>query len=371
MNLQENRERNVFNATGTMLSPTAATSFNPEDSSSGWSVKCDMTGTVDYVKYFFDDGTEKTHYSAPFFINGDNSGTYINKLDVLSQQCDEQKIRVNVYTWKGGDKYPCSSTTFTLKAPPTPPAFRRCHLCRNCKSLRFHTTGVFPMPFLATPELAVISRQGDTVLTHEFDNIRYRPGRDFVDAYWLDYPKFVKEVADNGVYMRAKNACGITEWRKCSVGSPIAIDLDNSKEVEHIDGEFYFDLSGNGIAEHLTEWFAPSEGILVDSTYPGFESGELIGWHLYGDLGGLYDDGFDKLALHDFDNDGFVSGDELEGIAIWIDANSNAVLDDGELSELSDHKIESLELAHDDNYVSTAYLSDDETRMTQDLWFAR
>jgi hypothetical protein len=46
---------------------------------------------------------------------------------------------------------------------------------------------------------------------------------------------------------------------------------------------------------------------LVDSTYPGFASGHLIGWHLYGDLADTYDDGFDKLvALHDYNEDGVV-----------------------------------------------------------------
>ena len=369
VNLAENGERNVFNAKGIEL--TGETSFNPQESDRGWSIKCETAGEIHYVKYFFEDGSVNTHYSTPFFINGDNSGTYINKLDSLSNQCGDLTIKVTAHTWTGGDPYPCDTETITLVGPPKAPAFRRCHLCRRCKSLRFHTTGVFPMPFPAVPELAVINRKGETVLTHEFDNIRYRPGRDYVDAYWLDYPKYVKEVADNAVYMRAKNSCGVATWRKCSVGSPIALDLDMSGAVEHIYGEFDFDLSGNGIPEELTEWFAPTEGILVDSTYPGFESGELIGWHLYGDLGGLYDDGFDKLALHDFNNDGVVSGDELEGIAVWTDVNSNAVLDDGELSTLDNYNVTSLTLAHDENYISNATLADGSFMVTQDKWFAR
>lgn len=373
VNLESNGERNVFDADGLEIIPDGpATSFKPEESSKGWSIKCEGEGTVDYVKYTMDGGKVNTHYSAPFYINGDNNGQWINKLDSLSNKCaGDVKIAVTYYTWGGGDKFPCGSFKLKLQTPEKPPAFRRCHLCRRCKSMRFHTTGVFPNPFPGVPQLKVVQRGGRETVRTGLSPIRYRKGQDYVDAYWLEYPKKAKEVADGSVFMRATNGSCASKWRKCSVGSPIALDLDMSGAVEHITGEFDFDLSGNGIPEELTEWFAPTEGILVDSTYPGFDDGTLIGWHLYGDLGGMYDDGFDKLAMHDFNGDGMVSGEELDGIAIWTDANSNAVLDDGELSTLESHGVVSFSLSHDDDYISTATLEDGSEMVTQDLWFAR
>lgn len=351
-----------------------ATMYDPRDSEGGWSIKCEgsETGDIDYVKYTLADGSVNTHYSTPFYINGDNSGTYINKLDSLSETCvGEISIGVQWFTWKGGDDFPCGSFTLKLETPVKPPMFRACHLCRVCKSLRFFTVGTLPNPFPGIPELQVVKRGGEVTVNTGLSPIRYRNGRDFADAYWLEYPDNADKVADGSVFMQAENQGCVSEWRKCSVGSPIALDLDNSGAVEHITGTFDFDLSGNGIPEELTEWFAPTEGILVDSTYPGFNDGTLIGWHLYGDLAGLYEDGFDKLALHDFDGDGVVSGDELEGIAIWTDANSNAALDDGEVSSLASHGVVSLSLSHDENFVSTATLDDGSEMMTRDLWFAR
>lgn len=375
VNLEHNGERKVFDASGVEVSSISntPTMYDPSESSKGWSIKCDMeeTGTIDYVKYTLQDGSVQTHYSKPFFINGDNDGTWINKLDSLST-CGGAEIEVTWYTWSAGDSAPCGTKTLHLATPPPPPEFNRCHLCRRCKSVRMYTPVVFPNPFPAVAHLQVVKRGGIVTATHEFETIRYRAGKKYADSSWLEYPDFANEVEDGSVYTRSENSCGVSSWRKCSVGSPVALDLDGSGDVEHITGEFDFDLSGNGIPEELTEWFAPTEGILVDSTYPGYDSGELTGWHLYGDLAGLHEDGFEKLAMHDFNNDGVISGEnELAGIAVWTDANSNAILDDGEISTLESHGVVSFELDHDENYISSATLADGSEMVTRDLWFAR
>jgi hypothetical protein len=80
---------------------------------------CKEQGKVDYVKYTFSDYSVKTHYSSPWFINGDGSGTWINRLEFLSKvRCASTvTIRVKFYTWARGDKSPCGSFKLKLKTP--------------------------------------------------------------------------------------------------------------------------------------------------------------------------------------------------------------------------------------------------------------
>ena len=131
VNLEKSGERNVFKAKGLPLS-TAPTAFNPKESRGGYSIKCDTTGKTDYVKYFYGNRKVNTHYSAPFWANGDGSGTWVNKFDFLAQQCGTFRIVVKSYSWEGGDRAPCSTSTIVLKSskrcivkplpkPKTPP----------------------------------------------------------------------------------------------------------------------------------------------------------------------------------------------------------------------------------------------------------
>ncbi len=179
------------------------------------------------------------------------------------------------------------------------------------------------------------------------------------------------EVDQDGKFfdVRFVSAIGSSEKERCSIRkvSPIALDLDSSSVVERIDGEFSLDIIGNGEMETVTEWFAPTEGILIDTNVE-IVDGAVNGQHLFGDMGGAYADGFEKLALLDTNGDGQVAGAEMATLAIWTDANSNAKLDAGELSSLADHSIVSLSTSHV-AFVSQATLSDGSSMMMEDLWF--
>ncbi|MEM9653773.1 MAG: hypothetical protein AAGA65_16900, partial [Actinomycetota bacterium] len=146
--------------------------------------------------------------------------------------------------------------------------------------------------------------------------------------------------------------------------SPIGLDIDGSGSVDRISGEFSFDFDADGEAETVAEWFAPTEGILVDTRI----AGPVTGAHLFGDQGGRYADGFEKLARLDVDGDRQVAGAELNGLALWTDANSNAAIDTGEMSALTDHSVIALSTEHQ-GYVSWARLADGSTMVTEDLWF--
>ena len=149
--------------------------------------------------------------------------------------------------------------------------------------------------------------------------------------------------------------------------TPIGLDLDGSGTVEAIQGEFVIDITGDHFPETLEEWFAPTEGILIDTSY-GLENG-INGQHLFGDMGGTFKNGFDKLAHLDSNGDSVLSGEELGGLALWIDANSNAKLDEGEISSLESYGI--LNISVKQKYMkSFATLTDGSVMVVQDLFFS-
>lgn len=184
-------------------------------------------------------------------------------------------------------------------------------------------------------------------------------------------------------------------FKECSENTPIGLDVDQSGAVERVQGDFMFDITGDGDLEHLHEWFAPTEGILLDAalamkdgivTTQHFlsstasadsrelakHSGAVTGKHLFGDMGSLFEDGYEKLAaIKDGDHDGLVSGAELDGLAIWVDSNSNSKVDAGELNSLMSYGIVALSTTPDSgSFVSHAQLKDGSTMLVEDLFFA-
>lgn len=186
----------------------------------------------------------------------------------------------------------------------------------------------------------------------------------------------------------------------CSENTPIGLDIDGNGAVDRIYGDFFVDISGDGKVEHLHEWFAPSEGILLhaamamndglissghfartadatpfqdatDARELIHNSGAVTGKHLFGDMGALFDNGFEKLAMKDSDHNGVVIGSELGGLAIWVDSNSNAKVDAGELNSLMSFGIVGLSTIPDEGtFISRAMLADGSTMMMEDLFFA-
>ena len=124
--------------------------------------------------------------------------------------------------------------------------------------------------------------------------------------------------------------------------SPIALDLENNGRIARLLGDYQVDLDDDGIEEELTEWFAPSAGILVTAD----AEGKISGQHMFGNVPGVYADGFAELATLDTNKDGQLTGEELSKLAIWNDRNSDTIVDDGELSELANHQIVALATTH-------------------------
>jgi hypothetical protein len=95
-----------------------------------------------------------------------------------------------------------------------------------------------------------------------------------------------------------------------------------------------FDIAGDGIARRWP-WLRPTTGILVwDPSRRGVVSS---GRQLFGSVSWwvFWPDGYRALAALDDNNDGWLSGAELDGIAIWRDANSDGISHPGEVTPAS------------------------------------
>jgi hypothetical protein len=192
------------------------------------------------------------------------------------------------------------------------------------------------------------------------------------DVFQILYDEQEK-LGGQGFKLRYVSKNGPGEWNSCKY-SPIAFDLNGNGVVEMVtsEGGYQIDITGDGDMEHLKQWFAPQEGILIDAHneegQEDFENGIITGDHMMGDMAGQYTDGFAKLATYDANCDDKLTGEELDGLFIWVDKNSNMVLDSDELFELGDFNIVELNVIHDD-LKSHAVLADGSEMLMQDLWF--
>lgn len=102
-----------------------------------------------------------------------------------------------------------------------------------------------------------------------------------------------------------------------------------------------FDLDADGQAE-LRPWVRPDTAILVwDPEHTGrITSGK----QLFGNMTFfmLFSDGYRALDTLDDNRDGQLQGDELKGLALWHDRNTNGVSEPGEVTPVKDTPIRSI-----------------------------
>ena len=172
--------------------------------------------------------------------------------------------------------------------------------------------------------------------------------------------------------------------------SPIVLDLNEDGEIgvtgetssikKDSDAEVgrtvEFDIDADGEMDTI-EWVDGSgDGILTDMSKIAGD-GTIDGSALFGDEGGKYSSGYEKLKTHDTDDDGMISGAELEKMGIWID-DGDAILEDGEMISAKDYGIESIStemqiiLDEDGRELmqSTAVTVDGKEILSEDVWFA-
>jgi chromosome segregation ATPase len=101
------------------------------------------------------------------------------------------------------------------------------------------------------------------------------------------------------------------------------------------------DTQGN----KMWEWIGPTEGLLVwnpkDQRVFQPTGAEFFGEFTWGKR---WSDGYKPLQALDKNKDSQLQGEELRGIWVWLDANIDAVVQDGELQTLADAGVDRLSL---------------------------
>ena len=167
--------------------------------------------------------------------------------------------------------------------------------------------------------------------------------------------------------------------------SPLALDLDgDGVETTTVESGVYFDHDDNGFAEK-SGWVGKDDGLLVrDINNNGqIDDGtELFGNNSVLSSGQKAANGFEALADLDSNSDGvFNSSDTAwNQVKVWKDANSNGVVDDGELLTLEQANVSGINLDYENstttdengnqhNQTGTFIKTDGTTGSIHDVWF--
>ncbi len=175
--------------------------------------------------------------------------------------------------------------------------------------------------------------------------------------------------------------------------SPVMLDLNHDGKLgttgvstakSRIDNDVNatvdFDLDGDGKKEHV-EWMnGDGDGMLVDDRDGGATEamhgdGEIDGKRLFGDEGGKYANGYEKMKALDTNDDGKLSGSELDGLKTWID-DGDAKIEEGELKTLAELGVTEIglkmELTANDRgeaLMRSTFTQNGEQHISEDVWF--
>ena len=172
-----------------------------------------------------------------------------------------------------------------------------------------------------------------------------------------------------------------------STGSPVALDLNNDGKISttgattakqrnsdtKLGSTVKFDLDGDGVKEKI-EWLSgKGDGLLVDTRK--INGSAINGEALFGDQGGKFANGYEKMALLDSNNDGYLKGDELAHLSVWVD-DGDARLEAGELHSLANYGITELSTqqqavknSRGETLMRSSGLMNGSALMTEDVWF--
>lgn len=141
-------------------------------------------------------------------------------------------------------------------------------------------------------------------------------------------------------------------------GTPLLIDLSGDGRPDLLGGgdwrltpsrrpssdpSVYREVNLQGLDMGLWEWVGPSDGLLV---YLRDLSGTPSAKDLFGTqtFGKSWRHGFEPLATLDVDGDGELKAGELDEVGVWVDANSDAQAQEGEVRKARDVGLTQLSL---------------------------
>jgi hypothetical protein len=179
-------------------------------------------------------------------------------------------------------------------------------------------------------------------------------------------------------------ALSTTQIGSMSLSSPIILDLNGDGiSTLSVQNGTRFDLSADGSSVQ-TGWVAPSDGLLVlDINQDGVinDGSELFGTSTTLQSGSKAVDGYQALSELDSNKDGVINSQDtsFSKLGVWVDSNSDAKTDSGELKSLSDLSISQLNLATNTardssqgnliGLTSTYQTVDGSLHAAADVWF--
>jgi len=313
-------------------------------------------------------------------LPGDVAYDAVNQLFVVSNTTEFGVYSIN-YGLRGAcGSYDTATVLVTLDEviPPAPPTAPDAPICRVETGGASNNGGVdvfnASIPGFA-PNYNMYDRDRNLVTTVDSTDFTHRifvgnnpnphriPYIGLFETEWNGTDYGYDQVSIHFVAAVENNVVSdLTECARTFI-SPIAIDLENNGRIHLISGEFNVDLDDDGFDESLSEWFAPNAGILVTAN----AKGKISGQYMFGNIPGVYEDGFAELATLDKNGDDRLTDEELSTLAVWNDLNSDTIVDKGELSTLADHQIVALAVTHY-KYMARATKANGRSYLMEDVW---
>ncbi|MEM9853732.1 MAG: hypothetical protein AAF841_04680, partial [Pseudomonadota bacterium] len=176
---------------------------------------------------------------------------------------------------------------------------------------------------------------------------------------------------------------------KDKVASPIAFDMNRDGKIG-VTGETTakdgtraqlgrtvdFDIDADGTLERI-EWMSGDGDALLVDNRDGRAARDMDGARLFGDEGGRFSDGYQKLSQLDANGDAMLTAGELQGLYLWRD-NGNAKVDAGEMISAQEAGVTRIattrvdvENARGETLMQSSASVGGQDMLTEDVWFGK
>lgn len=177
-------------------------------------------------------------------------------------------------------------------------------------------------------------------------------------------------------------------------GSPVMLDLNGDGRLgttgastarepadRAVSRTVSFDLAGSGTPQRLAWSDGGGDAFLVDDRDGGASqaartTGVIDGRRLFGDEGGRWKSGYDKLSQLDSNGDGQLTGAELSGLMAWGDDNGDARIGRNELLPVLSLGVSAIAVTHKtvvnargEALDQSSFTLNGRRGLTEDVWF--